>query len=257
MCTYFLVFLIIKLLNKNSKDLYIKSFFSNIKNQGIWGEEQLSNLLNELLSSEQFSVQARVDPKSDYIVDAVIKIPTSAREQILLPIDSKLPLEDYMNFMDSDEEINYKNAKKYIKKLESKIKAEAKSINEKYIKTPYTTDFAIIFLPVESLYYLLIQNTEFVQNLRQEYKILLSSPSSLAAILNSVTVCFKYAQVEELHRDFFESFELLQNSLEDLDLNISKSDKRLEDLYKSFNDMKSKSQLLKRNLNAIDKKIYT
>lgn len=243
----FLVWMIFSLKNSQDQSSYIKNFFSNIKNQGIWGEEQLTNLLNETLSSEQFNLQSPVEPHSELLVDALIKIPCSSDEHILLPIDSKLPLEDYMNFLNSGEEINYKNAKKYIKKLESKIKAEAKSIKEKYIKAPYTTDFAIIFLPIESLYYLLIQNSSFVEMLRKDYKILLASPSSLSALINSASICFKYSQAETLHRDFYDSIELLNRNFEELDLLVNQSEKKLEDLYKSITELKSKTKLMKRN----------
>ncbi|NQY80552.1 MAG: DNA recombination protein RmuC [Candidatus Caenarcaniphilales bacterium] len=253
-----LIFWIKNLSNtQNNKDLHVKNFFSNIKNQGIWGEEQLANLLNETLSSSQFDLQCHIEPKSDFIVDAAVKIPTANNNSILLPIDSKLPLEDYMNFLNSNEEINYQNAKKYIKKIESKIKVEAKSIREKYIKPPYTTDFAIIFLPIESLYYLLIQNIAFIEQLRGEYKILIASPSSLSALINSVSLCFKYSQLEGTYQNFYDSIELLTQNFEDLDLTITKSEKKLEDLYKSLTELKTKTKSMKRQMNSFDEKAYT
>lgn len=252
-----LVFWIKNLSNSQNKDIHVKNFFSNIKNQGIWGEEQLINLLNETLSSSQFDIQCPVEPKSDFIVDAAVKIPVANKKHILLPIDSKLPLEDYMNFLNSNDEINYQNAKKYIKKIESKIKVEAKSIREKYIKPPYTTDFAIIFLPIESLYYLLIQNTAFIEQLRSEYKILIASPSSLSALINSVSICFKYSQLEGTYQNFYDSIELFNQNIEDLDITITKSEKKLEDLYKSMNELKAKTKSMKRQVNSFDEKAYT
>lgn len=240
--------------SQNDKEIHIKNFFSNIKNQGIWGEEQLTNLLNETLNSSQFDTQCSVEPKSDFTVDAAVKISTVSNNYILLPIDSKLPLEDYMNFLNSNEEINYQNAKKYIKKIESKIKVEAKSIRGKYIKPPYTTDFAIIFLPIESLYYLLIQNTAFTEQLRREYKILIASPSSLSALINSVSICFKYSKLEATYQNFYDSTELLTRNLEDLDLTIVKSEKNLEDLNKSMNELKLKTKSIKRQINSFDEK---
>ena len=216
--------LIFSLYQKDSKASFERNFFANIKGQGIWGEEQLINLLRETLSPKQFELQYQLDPKDDYFVDAAVKLPLAESESILLPIDSKLPLEDYLSFLNSGAEINYANARKYIKKIESRLKQEAKSVHSKYIRVPYTTDFAIIFIPVESLYYLLVQNSNFIYQLRNEYRIILASPSSLSTLLNGIQISFKYSNFTKDSREFYESYELLSRDLDSVSNSLVKSE---------------------------------
>ena len=132
----------------------LKKVLTNVKTKGTWGEVQLGNILRQILSEEQFVENSKIDPLSNNRVEYALKLPNKDDENsnTLLPIDAKLPLIEYHKLIEFYENADKDNIEKQLKILENAVKKEAKSINEKYIKPPHSTDFAVLFLPVEGLY---------------------------------------------------------------------------------------------------------
>ncbi len=174
----------------------LKKVLSNVKNRGVWGELQLERLLSGILSPDQYIKNAAPKPGSGQVVEFAIKLPTSGTETVLLPIDSKFPIESYERLIDA-----YDNASPDIevhaKELEDMIKKSAKDISEKYINPPITTDFAIMFLPVEGLYCEVVRRESLIELLQQKYRVIISGPTTLTALLNSLSMGFKTAALEK------------------------------------------------------------
>jgi len=171
----------------------LKKVLTNIKTRGTWGEVQLSNLLEQVLSPGQYEANVQVKPNTQTRVDFAIKLPgdPDSGQPVWLPIDSKFPQEDYQRLVEAQEQGNLELAEAAGKELENKIKLEAKSIKEKYIEPPYTTDFALMFLPTEGLYAEVIRKPGLVDKLQREMKINIVGPTTLAALLNSLQMGFR------------------------------------------------------------------
>jgi DNA recombination protein RmuC len=159
----------------------LKKVLTNIKTRGTWGEIQLGNLLEQILAPEQFIKNVVTKKGSNERVEYAIKLP----EGVLLPIDSKFPQEDYQKLMEAQEQANSVLVEELSKQLETRIKAEARDIRDKYIDPPYTTDFGFMFLPTEGLYAEVLRRPGLVDILQREYRINIAGPTNLAAFLNS------------------------------------------------------------------------
>lgn len=176
----------------------LKNVLSNVKTKGIMGEIQLGAILDEILAPEQYAEQIPVTPKSSERVDFAVKLPASENgDGVLLPIDSKFPSESYAHLLDAYESGNAEEVKNKRAMLESDIKKMAKSIRDKYIAPPYTTDFAIMFLPFEGLYAEVVNIRGLVEKLQNEYKVNVASPSTMAAMLNSLQMGFRTLAIQK------------------------------------------------------------
>ncbi|MCM1299526.1 MAG: DNA recombination protein RmuC [Firmicutes bacterium] len=175
----------------------LKKVLSNVKTRGIMGEIQLDAILSEILSPEQYGTQVAVDPSSREAVDFAVKLPGSGENnEVWLPIDSKFPGETYANLQAAYESGNSDEIKSRRSLLENEVKRCAKSISEKYINPPVTTDFAIMFLPFEGLYSEVI-NLGLVERLQRDYKINVAGPSTMSAMLNSLRMGFRTLAIQK------------------------------------------------------------
>lgn len=177
----------------------LKKVLSNVKTRGILGEIQLANILEEILTPDQYDKNVKTKKTSDAHVEFAIKLPgkDSSGEVVYLPLDSKFPLEDYQNLLtayDLGDVIKIEESSKF---LETSIKKFAKDIHDKYIDVPFTTDFGIMFLPMEGLYAEIVKKTHLIETLQREYKIVVSGPTTLAAFLNSLQMGFRTLMIEK------------------------------------------------------------
>jgi DNA recombination protein RmuC len=177
----------------------LKRVLSNVKTRGVLGEIQLENILDQLLSPEQFdrNVVTKKDTREN--VEFAIKLPgkDDAGQSVYLPIDSKFPLEDYHALLEAYDTGDAGLVSSIGKSLESSIKKFARDIRDKYIDPPYTTDFGIMFLPVEGLFAEVVRRTNLLETLQREYKIVVTGPTTLAAILNSLQMGFRTLAIEK------------------------------------------------------------
>ncbi len=173
----------------------LKKVLSNVKTRGILGEVQLSAILSEILAPEQYDTDVRVRPGSREAVEFAVRIP-SEEGFLYLPIDSKFPGDTYGNLRDAYEAGVPEEIEKCAKTLVSTIRSEAKLIREKYICPPYTTEFAIMFLPFEGLYAEVV-NRGMVEILQREYSVNIAGPSTMAAMLNSLQMGFRTFAIQK------------------------------------------------------------
>lgn len=177
----------------------LKKVLSNVKTRGILGEIQLGNILEQIMSPEQYGTNIATKKDSRDNVEFAIKLPgkDDFGQVVWLPIDSKFPMEDYYALNEAYEKGNASLVASSAKLLENAIKKFAKDIRDKYLDPPYTTDFGIMFLPVEGLYAEVIRRTNLVEILQRDYKIVITGPTTLAAILNSLQMGFRTLAIEK------------------------------------------------------------
>ena len=229
----------------------LKKMLSNVKTRGIWGEVMLNSLLEQMLAPQQFKDQVQIKPNSKERVDFVVMMPGRDDQNVYLPIDSKFPLDDYYRFSEASDNADIEEMEKYHKALVRRIKEEAKKINEKYIDVPTTTDFAVMFLPIEGLYAEVVKDVELVEFVQNNYKIVICGPTTLAALLNSLQMGFKTLYIEKRSSEIcgvlatfkleFEKFVQLllktQNKLSDANTTIEQATKSSRKIAKKLSDV--------------------
>ena len=177
----------------------LKHLLTNVKTRGIFGEAQLAALLEQVFVPDQYAAQIATRPGSKNMVDFAIKLPGKSDDglPLWLPIDAKFPNEDYERLLDAQGRADVAGAEGAGKALEARIRLEAKSIAEKYVEPPYTTDFAILFLPTEGLYAEVLRRPGLMQALQREYRITLAGPTTLLAMLSSLQMGFRTLALEK------------------------------------------------------------
>lgn len=176
----------------------LKKVLTNVKTRGTWGEVQLESLLEQILTKEQYLSQVNINPKNMDRVDFVIKMPGKDDSgEVYLPIDAKFPIEDYQRIVDASENGNKEDVDLAVKNLEKRVKEEAKKIKEKYILIPKTTDFAVMYVPIEGMYAEILRINGLCEQLQTQYKIIVCGPTTLSALLNSLQLGFKSLSIEK------------------------------------------------------------
>jgi DNA recombination protein RmuC len=177
----------------------LKHLLTNVKTRGIFGEAQLGALLEQIFSPEQYAVQVATIPGSKNVVDYAVRLPGKSDDGVplWLPIDAKFPNEDYERLLDAQERADVLGVEVAAKALEQRIRLEAKSMTEKYIQPPYTTDFAILFLPSEGLYAEVLRRPGLMDTLQRDYRVTLAGPTTLLAMLNSLQMGFRTLALEQ------------------------------------------------------------
>jgi DNA recombination protein RmuC len=176
----------------------LRKVLTNVKTRGVWGEIQLGALLEQILHQDQYGVNVAVREGSGESVEFAIKLPGQAEGGVLwLPIDSKFPQEDYLRIVEASENADAVGVAESRKTLERRVIEESKKIHDKYIEPPYTTDFAILFLPVEGLYSEILRINGLAERMMREYRIVIAGPTTIAALLNSLQMGFRTLAVEK------------------------------------------------------------
>lgn len=177
----------------------LKHLLTNVKTRGIFGEAQLASLLEQVFVADQYAAQVATRPGSKNVVDFAIKLPgrSDHGEPLWLPIDAKFPNEDYERLLDAQGRADVLGAEAAGKALETRIRLEAKSISEKYVEPPHTTDFAILFLPTEGLYAEVLRRPGLMESLQREHRITLAGPTTLLAMLSSLQMGFRTLTLEK------------------------------------------------------------
>lgn len=176
----------------------LKKVLTNVKTRGIFGEIQLSVILNQILTPGQFGENVSVKEGSKEVVEFAIKLPGRVDDELLwLPIDSKFPMDVYHNLLNAYESGGSMDIQDAVKMLSSTIKLNARTIAEKYINPPITADFAIMFLPVEGLFAEVVRNSSLVEEVYRSYKVVITGPTTIAALLNSFQLGFKTLAIEK------------------------------------------------------------
>ena len=177
----------------------LKKVLGNVKTRGTFGEIQLGALLEQMLSPEQYEANVKTRKNATEFVEFAIKLPgkDNGKEVVYLPIDAKFPKDVYEQYIDAYEEGDTLRIESTSKQLEITIKRMAKDIHDKYVEPPFTTDFAIMFLPFENIYAEAIRRTSLIETLQKDFKIVVTGPTTLGAILNSLQMGFRTLAIQK------------------------------------------------------------
>lgn len=232
----------------------LKRVLTNVKTRGIWGEMQLGSLLEQILTIEQYAQNIATKPGSSERVEFAIKLPGRAKDGdvVWLPIDAKFPQEDYQRLLDAQEQGDFSLAEETAKALESRIKNEAKNIASKYISVPATTDFAILFLPTEGLYAEVLRRPGLCDTLMRDYKIIITGPTTLAALLNSLQMGFRTLAIEKRSSEVWNILGAVKSEFGKFGDLLDKTHKKLQEASNSIDTAARKTRTITRKLKDVE-----
>ena len=232
----------------------LKKVLTNVKTRGTWGEIRLSHILEQILTPDQYGVNVATKKNSNDRVEFAIKLPgqDADKEKIVwMPIDSKFPQEDYQRLMDAQETADKELAEKSIKNLEMRIKAEAKHIKEKYLDPPHTTDFGIMFLPVEGLYAEVLRRPGLCDTLQRDYRIVVAGPTTLAALLNSLQMGFRTLAIEKHSSEVWELLGVVKTEFGKFGDVLAKTKKKLQEASNTIDAAEVRTRAIARKLRKV------
>ncbi len=232
----------------------LKKVLTNVKDRGTWGEIQLGNLLEQILTKEQYSKNVKTKKGSNALVEFAIKLPgkNETKDDIVwLPIDAKFPLEDYQRLMDAREKADLALIEESIKKLERSIKDAAKDISTKYLDPPNTTDFAFMFLPIESLYAEVLSIPGLFDTVQREYKVTIAGPANFVAVLNSLQMGFKTLVIEKRSSEVWKLLSVVKTEFSKFGDLLDNTQKKLEQASNSIGVASRKTRTIERKLRDV------
>ena len=232
----------------------LKKVLTNVKTRGIWGEMQLGSLIRQTLVPGQYEENVAVVPGSPERVEFAVCLPDKTGGSVYLPVDSKFPQEDYIRLTEASQAGDAAGTEAARKALLLRLKSEAKKIADKYISPPHTTDFAIMFLPVEGLYAEALQTPDLMESLQREQRVVIAGPGTFSAMLSALQLGFRTMAIEkrsgevwrllgEIRTDFTRFAEILENTR-----------KRLDQAGESIDSAVSRSRTIQRKLSGLETK---
>ncbi len=231
----------------------LKKVLTNVKTRGIWGEIQLGNLLEQILTPEQYATNVVTKAGSNDRVEFAIKLPARDGHDsvIWLPIDAKFPIEDYERLIEAQDQANLPRIEELGKSLENCIKLEGKTIRDKYIDPPNTTDFGILFLPVEGLYAEVLRRPGLCELLQREYKVVITGPTTLAALLNSLQMGFRTLAIEKRSSEVWTLLSAVKTEFGKFVEVLEKTQKKLQEASNTIETATRKSRTIARKLKDV------
>ena len=231
----------------------LKKVLSNVKTRGIWGEIQLGNLLEQILTPEQYATNIATVPNSNERVEFALKLPGRDEKgtPVWMPIDAKFPQEDYQRLLIAQENAAVAEAEESAKALEVRIKAEAKDIHTKYISVPYTTDFGILFLPIEGLYAEVLRRPGLCEYIMTTYHVVVAGPTTLAALLNSLQMGFRTLAIEKRSSEVWSILSAVKTEFGKFGDLLDKTHKKLQEASNSIDTAARKTRTIERKLKNV------
>jgi DNA recombination protein RmuC len=232
----------------------LKKVLTNVKTRGTWGEIHLGNILEQILTPDQYALNVATKENSSERVEFAIKLPGQGSNQekvVWMPIDSKFPQEDYQRLIDAQETADKELADRSIKNLEIRIKSEAKDIKEKYIDPPHTTDFGIMFLPVEGLYAEVLRRPGLCDFLQREYRIVVTGPTTLAALLNSLQMGFRTLAIEKRSSEVWELLGTVKSEFGKFGDVLARTKKKLQEASNTIDKAEVRTRAIERRLRKV------
>ena len=230
----------------------LQKVLSNVKSRGIFGEVQLANLLEQILAPSQYAEQVQVNGVNERGgADFVIYLPGKDNQNILLPIDSKFPVEDYLRLVEASEQGSEEEVKKARKTIESTVKKQAKSISEKYINPPITTNFAIMYIATEGLYSELLRKSGLIEELQRDYRVIVSGPTTFSAILTSLQMGFKTLSIQKHSTEIWNALTSFKKEFTVFTELLLKTQKKVTEASNTIDDATRKTRTIERKLNKV------
>ncbi|MFA5115713.1 MAG: DNA recombination protein RmuC [Candidatus Omnitrophota bacterium] len=229
----------------------LKKVLTNIKVRGTMGEVQLGTLLDQLLTPEQYAKNVVTKEHSRENVEFALKLPGKDDKVVWLPIDSKFPLEDYQRLIEAQEQANPVLVEEIGRALENRIKSEAKAINEKYLNPPHTTDFGILFLPIEGLYAEVLRRPGLFELLQREYRVIMAGPTTIAALLNCLQLGFRTLAIEKRASEVWNLLGAVKTEFGKFGNILERSMKHIEAVSNTIEAAAKKSKTIERRLREV------
>lgn len=236
----------------------LKKVLTNVKSRGSWGEIHLEQLLSQYLTEDQFVKNVKTNPKSKDFVEFAIKIPSKVDDKVvLLPIDSKFPVEDYNRLIQAEENGDNVQILSCRKELERSIKKHATDISNKYLAPPYTTDFAVMFLPTESLYCEVLKNTSLMETLQRELRVTITGPTTLTAFISSLQLGFHALAIEKQTSEVWKVLATIKTEFSKFGDILAKTNKKIQEVANTMKEAESKSRNIEKKLTKVDNLAYS
>jgi DNA recombination protein RmuC len=232
----------------------LQKVLSNVKTRGIFGEVQLQALLDQVLTIEQYGKQVETKPRSNQRVDFAIKLPGRSDDgaAVWLPIDAKFPREDYERLLEAQNRSDALGAEIAAKAMEARIRLEAKTIAESYLAPPHTTDFAILFLPVEGLYAEVLRRPGLMDALQRDFRVTLAGPTTLLAILNSLHMGFRTLALEKQASEVWKVLGAVKTEFERYGEWVAKVREQVQKAADTLDKADTRSKQMRRALKVVE-----
>jgi DNA recombination protein RmuC len=232
----------------------LKHLLTNVKTRGMFGEAQLASLLEQVLTPEQYAVQVATRPGDKNRVDFAIRLPgrSDSGEPVWLPIDAKFPNEDYERLLEAQGRADPVQAELCAKALENRIKLEAKSIAEKYLEPPHTTDFAVMFLPTEGLYAEVLRRPGLMETLQRDHRVTLAGPTNLMAMLNALQMGFRTLALEKRSSEVWQVLGAVKTEFGKFGDVLDKVRNQTQTVLNTLDQAQTRSNVMNRALRQVD-----
>ncbi len=227
---------------------------TNVKTRGIFGEVQLAGLLEQVFTVEQYATNVATVPGSNERVEFAVRLPGQRADGVplWLPIDAKFPREDYERLMDAHERADLPAIEQAGKAIETRLRMEARTIREKYIAPPHTTDFAILFVPTEGLYAEALRRPGLVEAMQREHKVMLAGPTTLLATLTSLQMGFRTLALEQRSAEVWEVLGAVKTEFGKFGEVLAKTRKKLDEAAKTIDDAQTRTNVMTRRLKSVE-----
>jgi len=229
----------------------LKRVLQGVKTRGIWGEIQLGALISQQLTASQYAENTPVAPGSQERVEFAVRLPGRDGAGLLLPIDSKFPMEAFQRLIEAGEAGDKTAADQAAVELQRAVVEQAKKIAAKYIKPPYTTDFAIMFLPVESLYAEVLRRPGLAEDIQEKYRVVISGPTTLCALLNSLQMGFKTLSIERRTGEVWQTLGSLRVEFSRFGDTLERMRQRLDQATGELDAAATRSRAITKKLNEL------
>lgn len=231
----------------------LKRVLTNVKTRGTWGEVQLSALLEQLLTADQFSANVTTRPDTNERVDFAIRLPGKGDGAVVwLPIDAKFPIEDYQRLLDAQDRCDPAAVEEAAKAIEMRLKNEARSIRDKYVSPPHTTDFALLYLPIEGLYAEALRRPGLAEILQRDFRVSLAGPTTLAALLNSLQMGFRTLAIEQRSAEVWAVLGAVKTEFGKFGEALAHTKKKLDEASNSISKAETRTRQLSRRLKEVE-----
>ncbi|MBO6134462.1 MAG: DNA recombination protein RmuC [Lachnospiraceae bacterium] len=242
-----------KLLNMSGTISDLQQSLSSVKARGIFGEKQLENILESILPKSMYEIQFKIKDDADRMVDFAIKIPNKEDDGFLyLPIDAKFPNDRYMAIVDASNRRDEIMLNEAVKKLKEEVLKQAKSISEKYIEPPITTEFGIMFLPTEGLYAECLRIDNLADDCQKKYKVLLAGPTTITALINSFSVGFRFLQINKNSKKIAEILQAIKAQYGRFEEEIDKAKRSIDTAAKSTEQLQKRNSMITSKLKGFE-----
>ena len=229
----------------------LQRVLTNVKSRGGWGEIRLEALLEQVLAPDQYAANVQVNPATRNSVEFAIKMPGAGEEPVWLPVDSKFPDADYQRLLDAQEQGERLQIDTATRDLLNAVRKSAGDIGGKYIEPPYTTDFAILFLPTEGLYAEIIRQPGLVQELQQKYRVMVAGPTTFAALLNSLQMGFRTLAIQKRSSEVWEVLGKVKTEFGKFGDKLEKVQKKLSEASNHIDGVSVRTRAIQKNLKEV------